>query len=62
MRAVDPPVLLRGDEVVLSPPLEVDKYMKYLTEHREDYRRFFGKAGGAAELEQAGRLIRGGRA
>lgn len=40
---INQPKFVGPDTVVLSPPLgSVGEYMKYLADHREDYKRFFG--------------------
>lgn len=40
---INPPKIFGPDTIVLSPPLSsVDEYMKYISDHREDYKRFFG--------------------
>ncbi len=44
-RMVNPPAF--GERKVLCPPLTgVEDYMKYLADHREDYRRLFGSEDG----------------
>lgn len=42
-RLVNPPAIMGPQTVILSPPLgNVEEYMKYLSDNREHYRRFFG--------------------
>ena len=45
-RLIHPAAIVGPHTVVLCPPLgSVDKYMKYISDHREDYKRFFGMSG-----------------
>ena len=42
-RLINPPLIEREGMVVLSPLLgSVGDYMKYIKDHREDYKRLFG--------------------
>ena len=41
-RLVNPPGVIGPNTVVLCPPLDPEGAAKYITEHADDYARFFG--------------------